>query len=219
MIEKITVYNETIKKHVNDILLSTKVPGKDGKTVNLAIVSKYGTQMIPVIKDEGVLADNYVSVSKSSFGATTSTIYDTLSEEYIAERTAAGYGKYISPDKQIDASTCLFPDYTWFIKNCEHGNYPWEEKRLVLAVIDANEQLTTEDFKYTQFSVFDYSTDTLSEMTEENCNDNYWTADKELEKPQSKRELLVSFLRSLLKWLKTLFETLTEKAKLGRAGA
>lgn len=219
LIEKITVYNETIKKHVNDILLSTKVPGKDGKTVNLAIVSKYGTQMIPVIKDEGVLADNYVSVSKSSFGATTSTIYDTLSEEYIAERTAAGYGKYISPDKQIDASTCLFPDYTWFIKNCEHGNYPWEEKRLVLAVIDANEQLTTEDFKYTQFSVFDYSTDTLSEMTEENCNDNYWTADKELEKPQSKRELLVSFLRSLLKWLKTLFETLTEKAKLGRAGA
>lgn len=219
LIEKITVYNETIKKHVNDILLSTKVPGKDGKTVNLAIVSKYGTQMIPVIKDEGVLADNYVSVSKSSFGATTSTIYDTLSDEYIAERTAAGYGKYISPDKQIDASTCLFPDYTWFIKNCEHGNYPWEEKRLVLAVIDANEQLTTEDFKYTQFSMFDYSTDTLSKMTEENCNDNYWTADKELEKPQSKRELLVSFLRSLLKWLKTLFETLTEKAKLGRAGA
>ncbi len=219
LIEKITVYNETIKKHVNDILLSTKVPGKDGKTVNLAIVSKYGTQMIPVIKDEGVLADNYVSVSKSSFGATTSTIYDTLSEEYIAERTAAGYGKYISPDKQIDASTCLFPDYTWFIKNCEHGNYPWEEKRLVLAVIDANEQLTTEDFKYTQFSMFDYSTDTLSKMTEENCNDNYWTADKELEKPQSKRELLVSFLRSLLKWFKTLFETLTEKAKLGRAGA
>ena len=219
LIEKITVYNETIKKHVNDILLSTKVPGKDGKTVNLAIVSKYGTQMIPVIKDEGVLADNYVSVSKSSFGATTSTIYDTLSEEYIAERTAAGYGKYISPDKQIDASTCLFPDYTWFIKNCEHGNYPWEEKRLVLAVIDANEQLTTEDFKYTQFSMFDYSTDTLSKMTEENCNDNYWTADKELEKPQSKRELLVSFLRSLLKWFKTLFETLTEKAKFGRAGA
>lgn len=219
LIEKITVYNETIKKHVNDILLSTKVPGKDGKTVNLAIVSKYGTQMIPVIKDEGVLADNYVSVSKSSFGATTSTIYDTLSEEYIAERTAAGYGKYISPDKQIDASTCLFPDYTWFIKNCEHGYYPWEEKRLVLAVIDANEQLTTEDFKYTQFSMFDYSTDTISEMTEENCNDNYWTPDKELEKPQSKRELLVSFLRSLLKWLKTLFETLTEKAKLGRAGA
>jgi len=67
--------------------------------------------------------------------------------------------------------------------------------------------------------MFDYSTDTLSKMTEENCNDNYWTADKELEKPQSKRELLVSFLRSLLKWLKTLFETLTEKAKLGRAGA
>lgn len=211
LIEKITVYNETIKKHVDDIMKQIKVPGADGKTPNLAIVSKYGTQMVPVIKDEGVLADNYVSVAKSSFGATTSTIYDKLSDEYIAERTAAGFGKYISPDKQIDASTCLFPDYTWFIKNCEHGYYPWEEKQLVLAVIDADRQLTTDDFKYTQYSMFDYSTDTLSAMTEENCNDTYWDADKELEQPQTKFERLVSFLRSLLSWFTTLFKSLVKK--------
>ena len=211
LIEKITVYNETIKKHVDDIMKQIKVPGADGKTTNLAIVSKYGTQMVPCIKDEGVLADNYVSVRKSSFGATTSTIYDKLSDEYIAERIAAGYGKYISPDKQIDASTCLFPDYTWFIKNCEHGYYPWEEKQLVLAVIDADRQLTTDDFKYTQYSVFDYSTDTLSVMTEENCNDTYWTADKELEQPQTKQQKLVSLLYSLFNWLITLVDTLLKK--------
>lgn len=220
LIEKITVYNETIKKHVNDILLSTKVPGKDGKAVNLAIISKYGTQMIPVIKDDSILGDYYVSTNKSSFGATTSTIYDTLSDEYIAERTAAGYGKYISPDKQIDASTCLFPDYTWFVKGGEHGRYPTDEKQLLLTVIDADRQLTIDDIKWTQYILYRHSTDSFLTMTEENCHDsNNWTADKELEKPQSKRELLVSFLRSLLKWLKTLFETLTEKAKLGRAGA
>ncbi len=211
LIEKITVYNETIKKHTYEIMKKIKNPDKDGNSVNLIIVSKYGTQMVPCIKDEGALADNYVSVVKSSFGATTSTIYDTLSDEYIAQRVAEGKGKYISLDKKIDASTCLYPDYTWFIKNCEHGYYPYEERRLVLAVIDADKQLTPNDFKYSQFSVFDYSTDTISEMNEENCNTAYWKADKDLEQPQTPAQRLVSFLRSLLNWLKAIFQSLTKK--------
>lgn len=211
LIEKITVYNETIKKHTYEIMEKIKAPDKDGNSANLVIVSKYGTQMIPCIKDEGVLADNYVSVVKSSFGATTSTIYDTLSDEYIAKRVAEGKGKYISPDKKIDASTCLFPDYTWFIKNCEHGNYPYEERRMVLAVIDAEKQLTPNDFKYSQFSVFDYPSDTIYKMTEENCNTAYWNADRELEHPQTPAQRLASLLRSLLNWFKVLFQSLTEK--------
>lgn len=212
LIEKITVYNETIKKHTYEIMEKIKTPDKDGNSTNLIIVSKYGTQMVPVIKDEeGMLADNYVSVEKSSFGATTSTIYDTLSDEYIANRVAEGLGKYISPDKKIDASTCLFPDYTWFIKNCEHGYYPYEERRLVLAVIDAETQLTPNDFEYSQFSIFDYPTDKISKMTDQNCDIEYWKPDRELEQPQTAAQRLVSFLRSVLNWFKVLFQSLTKK--------
>ena len=219
LIEKITFYNETIKKNVNKIVKSIKDPDANGNSTNICIISKYGTQMIPIIKDDSILGDYYVSVTRSSFGATTSTIYDTLSDEYIAERTAAGYGKYISPDKQIDASTCLFPDYTWFVKGCEHGRFPNDEKQLLLAVIDADRQLTVDDFDWTQYILYRHSSRSFETMTEENCHDSdNWKADQDLEKPQTKAERLISFLRSLLKWLKAVFEALTNKvnAKLGK---
>lgn len=48
-------------------------------------------------------------------------------------------------------------------------------------------------------------------MTEENCHNESWKADEKLEKPQTKAERLISFLRSILNWFKTLFETLTKK--------
>ena len=211
LIEKITVYNETIKKNVDEIMKSIKVPDKNGRSANLCIVSKYGTQMVPLLKDGSIVGDQYVSANKSSFGATTSTVYNTLSDEYIAERTALGLGKYISPDKQVDASTCLFPDYTWFIKGCSHGFYSEDERNLILTVIDANSQLCIDDFNWTQFIVFDHATRVCQPMTEENCHNENWKADEKLEKPQTKAERLISFLRSLFSWFKTLFKTLAEK--------
>ncbi|MDD6022455.1 MAG: hypothetical protein PUB94_07405 [Oscillospiraceae bacterium] len=211
LIEKITVYNDTVKKNVDKILLSTKIPDKDGKTVNLCIISKYGTQMVPLLKDGSVLGDQYVSANKSSFGATTSTIYDTLSDEYIAQREAEGLGKYISPDKQIDASTCLFPDYTWFIKGCSHGFYSTEERQLILTTIDADRQLEIDDFDWTQFIVFDHPTRTFEAMTEENCHNENWEADENIEKPKTKSQRLFSFIITLIKWIETFFETLANK--------
>ena len=204
LIEKITVYNDTVKVNVDDILKKTS---KDG--VNLCIISKYGSQMVPVLKDGSVLGDQYVSVEKSSFGATTSTLYDTLSDEYIAERTELGYGKYISPDKQIDASTCLFPDFTWFVKGCAHGFYSTNERDLILTTIDANRQLTVNDFPWTQFIVFSYDTVAFEPMTEENCNiENWGDADNSIDNPQTKDERLFSLLKSLLKWLKAIVDAL-----------
>lgn len=215
LIDKITVYNETIKKNVDDILLSLKEPASDGKTVNLCIISKYGTQMVPMLKDGSILGDQYVSAKNSSFGATTSTVYDTLSDEYIAQREAAGFGKYISPDKQIDASTCLFPDYTWFIKGCSHGFYSTQERDLILSVIDADRQLEIGDFEWTQFIVFDYENQTFEPMTEDNCHNENWEADKDIEKPQSKSQRLRSLILSLIKWLKSIFVALTKSFETG----
>ena len=109
LIEKITYYNETIKKHTYDIMAKVKQPREDGTTPNLILISKYGTTIAPCVKDETILADTYVSVKNSSFGATTSTIYDTLSDEYIAEREAEGKGKYISADKKLTRQRVCIP--------------------------------------------------------------------------------------------------------------
>ena len=56
-----------------------------------------------------------IDTKNSSFGATTAEYGKTLADEIIS----AG-GKHISPEKNIDASTCMFPDQTWFINHYKH---------------------------------------------------------------------------------------------------
>lgn len=197
LIEKITYFNENIKK---DVLPIMGTLGENG--VNVCIISKYGVQMVPVLENGDILSDEYVSVNHSSLGATTSTVYTTLSDEYIAERTQQGFGKYISPDKQIDASTCLYPDSTWFVKGLRHGRYVDTEVALMMTVMDYDRQLTVDDFYLTQFTVFDNDTRVISPMTEENCNDPYWEADEKTDHPETKSERLTSFLKTLFVWLK-----------------
>lgn len=204
LIEKITVYNETIKKNIPSIMLSLR----DSDT-NVCIISKYGTQMIPMIKGGTTYTgDEYVSVNHSSFGATASDIYSTLGEEYIAQRITEGCGKYISPDKMIDASTCMFPDCTWFIKGCPHGKYGAAEHALIMDVIDADRQLTVFEYELPQYLVFDFDTKITSPMTEENCHTEYFEANDRIDHPSTPQEMLSSFFSGIFRMFKALFELL-----------
>ena len=200
LIEKITVYNEQIKKNVLPIMRGISEDG-----VNIIVISKYGTQLLPVLKDGSMIADFYVSAARSSFGATTSDIYSCLSDEYIAEREALGYGKYISPDKQIDASTCLFPDFTWFFKGVQHGYYTREESDLLMKVMDADTQLTIDDFEWTQFVMYDFATYTAEPMDENNCNNLCWTADASVERPQNVFDRIRAYFIKLAAWYPAFF--------------
>ncbi len=207
LIEKITNYNETVKKNVFPILESVKDTG-----TNICIISKYGTQMIPFI-DGGTtyVGDEYVSAYRSSFGATTSDIYTTLSDEYIAQRQSEGLGKYISPDKQIDASTCLFPDSTWFFKGLPHGYYNTSESNIIMKVIDADRQLTVDDFDWTQFIVFDFHTKIASPMTEENCHNEYFEADEKTDHPETGAEKLISLIKTGIRLLKSFWDLIRSR--------
>lgn len=208
LIEKITNYNETIKKNVTPIVKQIEDNG-----VNLCVVSKYGIQMAPTLKDGSILGDEYVSAARSSFGATTSTVYDTLSEKYIKAQTEKGLERYISPDKKVDASTCLFPDYTWFFKGVPHGYYTREETDLIMTVIDADIQLTVNDYPLTQFISYDFPNRTAYPMTEENCSNENWVADEKTDRPKTEDEKLTSFIRSILNWLRAVFNLFTSLIK------
>ena len=208
LIEKITVYNETIKKNIFPIMKKIEEGG-----VNIGIVSKYGEQMVPVIEDGSLIGDEYVSVYRSSLGATTSDIYSTLDSEYIASQKAKGLGRYISADKQIDASTCLFPDSTWFFKGVPHGYYTTPETDILITVMDSDRQLTIDDFDLTQFIVYDYQTKICEPMNEENCHNEYWSADEKTDHPSTKQERLVSFLKTLFRWLKSLYELVVSRTE------
>ena len=200
LIKKIENYDLKVRQNFSAIIRSISENG-----ANFAAISKYGFQILPICESYDAVSDQFVSVEKSSFGATTSTIYDTLSDNYILSREQLNLGKYISPDKQIDASTCIYPDYTWFVKNSSHSEYTSYEKKILYDVSTADEQLTVDDFPWSQFMVYDYDTDTMEAMTEENCNTEQWQADEELDNQSKMFKVLINFVTALLKWFRQLF--------------
>ncbi len=152
LIEKLDEYNEIKKEAVNLL----KAAQNDG--VKVHIVTKYGDQMYPVINSYEALGDGVVSLYKQSFcGATTSKITDKLSDDYIAERVEAGFGKYISADKMVDGSTAPFADHTWYVKELPHHEYPWSTDFLMLDLLNYDGYATVNDFegKYSQYMLYE----------------------------------------------------------------
>ena len=205
LIEKIENYHNTVAVNADALMQSAADSG-----ANMAILCKYGFQMVPICEESYLVSDQYISVKNASFGATTSTIFDTLSDDYIAQRKAEGKGKYISPDKQVDASTCLFPDYTWFTKNSTHTLRTDAEVRIMYSVMTADYQMTVDDFNYGQYMVYDHEAKTTAKMTTENCNTEHWTQD-EMKQPTSKKDTIYNGLLSFFKWIIELYKLLKTK--------
>lgn len=83
--------------------------------VYVAVVTSYNKPVVPVYERSYVNGDMVLETELMSGGATVAPYGETLGDNY----KPAIPGK-LSPDKVIDASTCLLPDSTWFIKDAEH---------------------------------------------------------------------------------------------------
>ena len=109
-------YHYNVQRKLGELFTAAR---DGGVPVNFVVV--YGEPSENVNGERTrLVGDELTDACYQSMGATVPFYPNTLDEGYIAERTAAGFGKYISPDKMIDASTCLFPDNTWFIRNMRH---------------------------------------------------------------------------------------------------
>ena len=213
LIAKLDNYNEVVRSRIPEILTTTVDNG-----VNFGVISKYGFQTLPICETNYLVSDQFASVGRSSFGATTGTIYNDLSADYIASRKAAGFGNYISPDGQIDASTCLFPDSTWFIKGSSHSNWSDWELRLLYDIASSEEKVTINNSCWpSQFVVYEYtnpdedSDGEISVMTTENCDTENWEADEKLDNPTTKFGKIFTAVSALLTWLMEFFKMILNK--------
>lgn len=206
LIAKLDNYNEVVRKNVPELFKSIKQSG-----ANVGVISKYGYQIVPVIESSDAVADQFASVTRSSFGATTSKVHNTLSDEYIVQRVTEGKGKYISPDKQIDASTCIYPDYTWFTKGSSHSNWSLCENNLMHIVATADRQLTVDDFEYTQFMVYNEETGLMEPMTKDNNNTTNWPD----EEPTTILGKIKLFFETLKDWFRQLIDIIKSKLQSG----
>ena len=201
LIEKIENYHEKVGSKTYEIVNQIKSEGK-----NLCIISKYGFQIAPICESRNEIGDQFVSTKRSSFGATTSDVFSPLDDAYIQQQTALGLERYISPDNIVDASTCLFPDYTWFMKGSSHSVWSDFENSLMYTVATADKQLTVNDFECTQFVYRNNATGEAYPLTKENCNTESWSEDSKTDTYDHPYGKYIVMLRVLIDWLIKFFK-------------
>lgn len=182
---KIEDYNNTVRKNRKATLLEFD------EAARVAVISKYGYTCVPVAPSWALAGDGVIETQSTSLGATVAPFGDYFSDEYLEGKDM----KYISPDKTIDASTCLFPEKTWFIKNILHEEVRYTEK-LFAQFLFSEEELTCENSELARFTLFDRETKTI--ITDE-------TEPQKIEKP-TPFERLFNFLKALFEKLISFFK-------------
>ena len=162
IIEEVRWFHENVQNNAALIIREMQEAG-----VRVEIDAEYGFPQYPLSEDSAEIGDILTGVKYKSLGATVSDIDETLSDKYIAEREAAGFGAYISPDRQIDASTCLFPENTWFFKNINHIWTPQLRQHYVdFCRHEFDDVFSSPD--HPQFLIYDPDQPTLIPLTADN---------------------------------------------------
>lgn len=119
--------------------------------VQFAVVANYNRPAMPIYERAGANSDGGLETALVSGGATVAGFGKTLGSDYVPADPG-----YISPDNVIDASTCLFPDFTWFVKDGEHVacSYGTEYSDFLFWIVDCEGQPTVAgNPRYPQFMV------------------------------------------------------------------
>lgn len=192
LIDKIDYYRNHVTKKLDELYL--KYEYEYG--IHVGFQAKYGYMDLPLIEDCDKTGDATVSLSDAGYKVTAAPVGQTLSDDYIAKRVAEGKGKYISVDKEVDASTALFPDTTWIIKNAHHDFFRPGDAIARWFLCGTNVTIDTDPAQYPQYMVYYEKADQSGiwePLTKENCADYEWISAPTEEPTVATR--LVSFMR------------------------
>lgn len=151
---KIDAYHE-IQVNAKANLEAAKKAG-----VNVAIISNYNSQMPPISTASAQTGDQVIETVHTSAFATCADQGKQLPE--------GTKGKYVSPDRMIDASTCWFPNETWFIKNMQHVGFDDTQNQCDLYVwlMTTQKQVTVQSNPdFPQFLLYNTETKVLSPLS------------------------------------------------------
>lgn len=149
VLEKILYYHDNVQVKLPEILQETMDNGTD-----IIICAGYGISSIPVSETPAVNSDFLIDTKYMSIGAECAPLGETLGENYI-QAVNCGHN-HVSADMIIDASTCAFPEYTWFFKGLSHSDFTDGYDKFVDWFIESEERVdihTSEE--YPQFMTND----------------------------------------------------------------
>lgn len=157
LIRRIDAYHYTVQVRAKEILQNTIDAG-----VRVFILANYGQRGVPVSMARLNCNDYLIDTSLSSGGAVCARIGETLPDGYV-QQVDCGHN-HISPDRVIDASTCMFPEITWFVRDMGHLDYPYgtDGAEFLMWFVCADRQFSVHDVpRYPQFLQYDKQTKTL----------------------------------------------------------
>ena len=190
----------------------------DENGVPVYMLANYGEQMVAFGEKSSWLSDVDAPVFEQSFGATTCKTAQTLTDEYIASREDAGFGKYISPDRQIDASTGLFPERTFYIKNLRHDYYSDSAEYAVQKVAYTPDLTIDTLADFPQFLTCDKDLKTVTPAKAVNDADIDWSAYDEQNKLDGAEGLAVRLIAFFAKVFSVFRQMILKISSLFKVG-
>ena len=158
LIRKIDAYHYGVQAKAKQLLQNAMAQG-----CRIAITANYGKFAIPLTKSMRVCDDYLIDTALASGGAVCADVFETLPENYRQQRDRKH--DHISPDRVIDASTCMFPELTWFVRDMGHLDYPYgsEGMDFLMWLVRMDSQYTIRtSARYPQFMRYDVKQKTLS---------------------------------------------------------
>ncbi len=139
--------------------------------INAAIIAEYGYTIIPITSDNDRMSDGTIATDRESYGATCAAPDETLGDNYKQAEECACGKSHISADNQIDASTCEFPDITWFVKYARHTSDIRYFYNLIDLISYGDEQVTV--WTYEEFPQYMINLDNtcIVPLTAENAGE------------------------------------------------
>ena len=179
---KVDAFNQEVRPHKTETLLALN------EVANVYVIARYGWSSMPATPYYNSQGDGTVDVKYSSFGATAAEYEKTLPADYLA----AAEEKYISPDRSIDASTCLFPDQTWFVRNLPHSDSPRYLEEFINTLVRLDGQETVDSLEgYARYLL---------------AGDDAMTADPGPEVKLSFLDRIKAFFQKIIDFIKNLFK-------------
>ena len=188
--ETVNRYAQTVYPVMDSILENLMAKGHS------MVISRYGLPMPPVCDQWNSMSDTVIDTKYSSYGATTSNYGEKLTEEYVLANKDKGY---LSPDNMVDASTCKFPNNTWFIKDLQHSNGTDAMDNLKTAVLFG--ETTIDIYSFDEFPQYLINQDgSIVPFTEyeEPCINMMYSCGKILQTIRDKIEAFFLMLRDKL---------------------
>ena len=144
-------YHYNVLNKVPQTMKAMKASG-----VKVAIVSNYNLQIAPITERANYNADTVIETRHTSGFATVAPLGETLGDDY--EQALPLDDNYLSSDGVIDASTCILPENTWFIKDMYHVGFDIESNNndIYTWLMTADEQMDIHSNPiYPQFNIYE----------------------------------------------------------------